>query len=285
MLDFGRPDREADQAGACKERAERHGNVLVGQATDREQDEAEYRTHDRRDQHNADQIVGTEPRTQRREQLEIAVAHAFLACCESVGVIDQPEAQVPENSAPHGHGQRDAGEPERRSAEPEPQEDVVEGVRKQLRVQVDEELTDQQCGERGPEPARPGHTVAPCAQREECGGNDFDDRVARADRRLACRAAATQQQVADDGNVFVPVNAVAALPAARAWDATGSGAAALRVPRPLQWRHVRVAPERVGARRAPVARATARFPPASGCLPILRASRAASSREGDRSRR
>ena len=121
------------------------------------------------------QHLPAQPRAQRREQLEVAVAHAFLAADQLEEPVDAPEREVTRDRADHRLGERHE-QAEQVDEQSGPQERQREVVGQELRVDVDERQRE----ERPQEPAG----REPLRRRPEAARS----RPSRARRRAARRS-------------------------------------------------------------------------------------------------
>jgi hypothetical protein len=71
----------------------------VSRASARDQRHSHDGADHGREQDHERQLLPTEPRTDRGEQLEVAEAHAFLTGDELEQLIDRPEAEIARNGA------------------------------------------------------------------------------------------------------------------------------------------------------------------------------------------
>jgi hypothetical protein len=94
------------------------------------------------EQQHERQHLPAEPGADRREQLEVAVAHAFLAGDKAEELEHEPEEHVAGDCADHGvaerHGRRQvAGSVREACHQPDPHQRNRQHVRQQLSVDVD----------------------------------------------------------------------------------------------------------------------------------------------------
>ncbi|MDT4861551.1 hypothetical protein FQZ97_961600 [compost metagenome] len=78
---------------------DRRGAVLVAQT---QHDQAQHGAHQRRQQDGQRQHLPATPGAQHRQQLEVAMAHAFLAGHQLEQPIHRPQAHIAGHRAPHG---------------------------------------------------------------------------------------------------------------------------------------------------------------------------------------
>ena len=176
----------------------------------------------RRAQHDGQQHAPAQPRPERGQQLEIAVAHAVLPCQQPEQVIYGPETQVPHRSTNDGIGRADRQARARKLYPAEgrqqsaPQQRQCEGVGQQLVIEVDDRQGDQEPGDHhgaGGGPARPelpGHGGA------QAGAQQFYQRIAQADARAAVCTAPAEQQPAQHRDVLPGLDRCTAARAGRA---------------------------------------------------------------------
>ena len=180
-----RSPHQRDPAGGGEIRAERNRDVAVAAAQHDECDPDDG-AGERGQQDDERQHLPAHPRAERAEELEVAVAHAFLAGDELERPVDEPEAQVAggraddRRSRVHGYRRREARMPREAEQQAEPEQRERDDVGQDLVIEVDhgerhERPREGQRRDRLPVPAEvPGDR-----RREECR-DEFDDRVARA---------------------------------------------------------------------------------------------------------
>ena len=163
------------------------------------------------------QRLPAEPGAERGEQLEVAVAHAFLAGEQLEGLVDHPKRQVARHRAPHARGVRGTSV-QRSAAAIRPAHSSGRVMSSGSSVVSQSIMASATMAAENTHQAAPAGVAPQCqhAEEEERAGGQFDQRIAQADGRAAGRALAAQRQVAEDRDVFVPADHVAALPAARA---------------------------------------------------------------------
>ena len=104
-----------------------------------------------------------DPRAQRRQQLEVAVAHAFLAGDQLERPVHGPQRQVAGDRADDGVAQRHDGAVQVQQ-QAEPQQRQGEVVRQRLGVVVDQGHRDQEVREHEARQAQPAAAEMPDEQ-------------------------------------------------------------------------------------------------------------------------
>src|SRR5690606_6993504 len=128
--------KEGDQAGDGEIGAERHGLGAVA-SLDGDGGDAKHRARRGRKQDHQRQLLPAQPGAERGEQLEVAIAHAFLAGQQLEQLEHGPEAEITGGGANDGVLGRDKDVAEaEQQAEPEQRQGEI--IRQQLVVDVDE---------------------------------------------------------------------------------------------------------------------------------------------------
>ena len=204
------------RAGVTQRKSSKLWNLVIA-AFEHDQPDADERAHDRGEQHDQRQHLPAEPCAQRGEELEVAVAHPFLAADELEEPVHRPQRQVTrdgtDDRVAQAHARNEAREIGEEARPHQRQGDVVG---KQLRVEIDERKCDQRpeqqaCrdgDERGAEAKDRGCRDSP--------GEQLDQRIPSGDRRLASGAAPAQEKKAHHRNVLERGNSMAAGRALRA---------------------------------------------------------------------
>lgn len=205
---------------------EQHGQACAGQvgaegdglaaAMALEEDEADAHdgADDRGHQDDGGQGLPAEPRAQGGQQLEVAVAHAFLAGEQLEEPVDAPQRQVTGHGADDGIGQRGHAVRGEVEQQPAPQQRQRQAVGQQLGVVVDEGEGHQHAAEDGGGNAGDAEAQMPDAGGGQHAGQQFHQRVAHGDGLAAFTAGAAQEEPRQHRDVFQGGDLVAAVRAA-----------------------------------------------------------------------
>src|SRR5690606_16463102 len=214
--DEGVAPEEGDPAGDGEVGAEGDGGGAVAPAG-RQPHRADDRAYQRGQQDGRQDALQADPGAERGEQLEVAVAHAFLAGELLEQPPHRPQAQVADDRADQRVLGRDVQGVDA-GHQSQPHERQGELVRQQLRAQVDAGERDQEAGEHDRAEALPAEPEAPHATQHQQHRQQLDQRVLDRDRRLAGAAAPAQRQPAQHRDVLPPGELVLAVRAVRALD-------------------------------------------------------------------
>src|SRR6516162_8030020 len=150
--DDGLPEHQHQPAGAREEWPERYG-CRAALTSQHDQRQADDRADSRSDQDDRQKHLPAEPSTQRREELEVAVAHPVLTGEEAEQMIDAPQAHVTRHgpdharSGVHRYGQTSGLRAPQTEKQAKPQEWKCQAVGQQLMIDVDESERNQVPGE------------------------------------------------------------------------------------------------------------------------------------------
>src|SRR5688572_10547933 len=180
------------------------------------------RAHDRRQQDRRQDALQPDPRADGGEQLEVAVAHAFLAGDLLEDPVHRPEREVAGHDAEQRRLLADVEVLDRRD-QPEPQQGQRQLVRQESRAQVDARERDEEAGEQHRAETAPAEAELPHAGQHHQHRDEFDERVLRRDRRVAMAALAAQGKPAQERDVLVPGELVFAVRTVRRLDHDAGG--------------------------------------------------------------
>ena len=183
-----------------------------------EEDEADAHdgADDRGHQDDGGQGLPAEPRAQGGQQLEVAVAHAFLAGDQLEEPVDAPQRQVAGHGADDGIGQRGHAVRGKVEQQPAPQQRQCQAVGQQLGVVVDEGEGHQHAAEDGGGDAGDAEAQVPDAGGGQHAGQQLHQRVAHGNGLAAFAAGTAQEEPRQYRDVFQGGDLVAAVRAARA---------------------------------------------------------------------
>lgn len=175
-----------------------------------QQAQARYHTNYRRQQQGERQYLPATPGADQRQQLEVAIAHAFLAGDQLEHPVHQPQAQVPGHRAPQRIGQwhhrvegiDDQAQPQRRQHQ---------HVGQQLLVMIDQAQYQQAPGQQHQGQGPDARTGMPGHRHRQQRTGHLDQWITRTDRLLARRATPAQCQVTQHGNVLPGADRVVAM--------------------------------------------------------------------------